>query len=121
MSGDQNAVMSVVFAHDNPWIVSGAADGKIRLWNSADHQPIGTPIEGHKNWVRSVVFSPDDKLMLSGSADGTLHLWPAPQDLTDIICGKLNSNMSDAQWNESVSSLIRYRKECPDLPVPPDS
>ncbi|MGV0790208.1 nSTAND1 domain-containing NTPase [Mycolicibacterium sp. XJ1819] len=117
MTGDQNAVMSVDFARHDPWIVAGAADGKVRLWNTADQEPIGTPIVGHQNWVRAV-FSPDDKLILSGSADGNLHLWPAPQKLETFICEKLNSNMSAKQWDETVSSMIPYIKECPGLPVP---
>jgi hypothetical protein len=56
-------------------------------------------------------------LILSGSADGNLHLWSPPKDLTSFICSKLNSNMSDKQWDEWVSPYIRYKKLCPNLPI----
>ncbi|WP_445168505.1 nSTAND1 domain-containing NTPase [Mycolicibacterium sp. Dal123E01] len=118
MTGDQNAVTSVDFAHDHSWIVAGAGDGKVRLWNEGDFEPIGTPIEGHQNSVIAV-FSPDDKWILSGSVDGNLHLWPASQDLTSFICDKLNSNMSEKQWDKTVSWWIPYRQGCPGLPIAP--
>jgi WD40 repeat protein len=122
MSGDENFVMSVAFAHKHPLIVSGGTDGKVRLWNADTYQPIGNPLEGHDNWVHSVAFSPDDKWIVSGGADENLRLWRAPTDhLTDLVCSKLNANMSHQQWKQWVSRWIWYNKRCPTLPVPGDN
>jgi WD40 repeat protein len=118
MYGDENNMVSVAFAHDNPWIVSGGSDGSVRLWNADNHQPIGMPFRGHQQSVNNVVFSPDDTEILSGSADGNLHLWSPPKGLTDVVCSKLNSNMSHQQWHEWVSRWMPYTKLCPALPVP---
>lgn len=122
---DQNPVLSVAFAHDHPWLVTGSTDGKIRLWNTTPptYPPIGTPLTGHGGSVNSVTFSTDDRLILSGSADGTVRLWSSPTDLTRSVCGKLTANMSHQQWNDWVARghpTLRYKKLCPNLPVPED-
>jgi WD40 repeat protein len=118
MSGDQNAVMSIALAPKHPWMVSGALDGKVRFWDRDKHEPIGTPIEAHGDWVHSVAISPDEQSLVSGGADGTIHLWQAPlYNLTDVVCDKLNSNMSQRQWKQYLP-WIPYRQVCPGKPVP---
>jgi WD40 repeat protein len=117
MSIGQNPLFSVAFAHSHPWLVAGSEDGKVRLWNigGVQPEPIGTPLEGHKNWVYSVAFSPDDALIVSGSADGNIHLWSAPtDDLSEVICSKLVTDMSEEQWHQWISDsfVIRYKKLC---------
>lgn len=116
MQADQNAVITLAFAHHHPWIVSGSADGKVRLWDSETHQPIGIAIDGHTNYVTSVAFSPDDKWILSGGADGNLRLWPTSQDLKNFVCDRVNMSMSREQWDQSVSRWIPYEALCPGSP-----
>lgn len=118
MYGDENNVLSVAFAHHHPWIVSAAADGSVRLWNADTYQPIGMPFHGHRYMVNGVAFSPDETRILSGSADGDLRLWSTQTDETEIVCSKLNANMSHRQWHQWVSRWMPYTRLCPGLPVP---
>ena len=121
MSGDQNPVMSIALAAkspDRPWMVSGALDGKVRYWDRNKYEPIGTPIDAHSTWVHSVAISPDESKVVSGGADGTIHLWQAPlYNLAEVVCDKLNSNMSHDQW-ERYLPWIPYREVCPGKPIP---
>ena len=55
-------------------IVSGGADGTVRLWK-LDGEPAAKPFEGHDGPVNSAAFSPDGTRIVSGSADGTVRLW----------------------------------------------
>jgi WD40 repeat protein len=122
MYRDENSVNSVAFAHDpeHPWIVSGGSGGRVQVWNTDSDQPIGLPFKGDQYSVTSVTFSPDDHQILSGGSDGNLHLWSAPEeDSTDVICSKINTNMSHQQWHEWVSWWMPY-KQCPHLRVPND-
>lgn len=118
MYGDENNAASVAFAHDKAWIVSGGSDGSVRLWDADSHQPIGMPFKGHEQSVNNVTFSPDDTQILSGSSDGNLHLWSPPKGLTEVVCSKLNGNMSHQQWQLWVSRWMPYTRLCPALPVP---
>src|SRR5262249_23022363 len=55
-------------------IVSGGADGTVRLW-ALDGKPAAEPFNGHERGVRSVAFSPDGTRIVSGGLDGTVRLW----------------------------------------------
>ena len=120
MAGDQNSVYSLAIANKNQWIATGEGGGSVRVWDMVHEPPAGIPLDGHQNWVHSVAISPDDRVIVSGSADGTLQLWPGLWDVGAIICSKLTTNTSQAQWAEWVGANIKYEKGCRDLGIAPD-
>jgi WD40 repeat protein len=121
LSPDQNPVLTAGFSHDGKWLVTGGTDGRVRLWDAKDNfQPVGLPLGGHRDWVSTVAFSPDDSMILSSGYDGDLQLWAAPKPLQTVLCDKLNSNMSQKQWNDWVSPDIDYIPVCDGLPMATD-
>ena len=79
---------SASFSPDGAILLSGWADGSVRLWDMTTGEPIGRPLKGHTAPVRSVVWN--DSLIVSGSEDGTMLLWDKqrillrPQTLTKL-------------------------------------
>jgi len=59
---------------DKPYIVSGADDQTLRVWDYQTRSCVST-LEGHTNNVCAVVFHPRLPLILSGSEDGTVRVW----------------------------------------------
>ena len=57
LSGDTRAVSSVAFGPDGKVLVSGSADGDIRLWDMQTHELIGT-LGVQTEAVNSVAFAP---------------------------------------------------------------
>jgi WD40 repeat protein len=58
-------------------VLSGGADGKLRLWR-LDTAEVTATLSGHTNAVVCVAFSPvaaKSRLAVSGSTDGTLRVW----------------------------------------------
>jgi hypothetical protein len=110
----------VAFSPDGGRVVSGSGDGTLRFWDDRTGQPVGGSLEGHDKEVASVAFSRDGRRIASGSADGTVRLWPAPGAWPDVLCEKLNRNMTAREWREWVSPEIEYVAQCPDLPIPGD-
>ncbi len=111
------------FSPDGQRIVSGSSDATLRMWDAGTGRPLGQPLTGHTGQVSGVAFSPAGDRVVSGSYDTTLRLWPAPAPAAwpELLCNKLNSNMSHQQWKDWVSPDISYVTVCPALPVAPDN
>jgi len=74
-----SSVNSVAFSPSGNYVVSGADDGTVRIWEVSKLQ-IGkiSPLHRLKNGtiaVRSVAFSPDENHVISGGDDGTVRIW----------------------------------------------
>ncbi|MGW0969924.1 hypothetical protein [Streptomyces sp. NPDC002516] len=73
--GQHDAVMS--FSPDGRTLATtvGPELEQIRLWNTADGQPIGPARSGHVKTVNDIAFSPDGLTLATASDDETVRLW----------------------------------------------
>jgi WD40 repeat protein len=67
-------VLSLAFTPDSKTLLSGGADGLIKLWSAGDWQHQAT-LAGHTGNVNSIAVSPDGRWVASGSRDATVRLW----------------------------------------------
>jgi WD40 repeat protein len=74
LCGHSGWVSSVCTGRNGRTILSGSADGTLKLWSAMSGRCLRT-LEGHTAWVTSVGLSGDGRIALSGSADRTLRLW----------------------------------------------
>ena len=91
--GHPGTVNSVAFSPDGRRIVSGSADGKVRLWDAttgAEQQALA----GHSSTVRTVSFSPDGSLIASGSFTSR-RLWDAASGADRHILWSLSSGPTE--------------------------
>jgi WD40 repeat protein len=79
-AGHTEWVSSVCLSRDGRQILSGSADGSLRLWETASGECLRR-LTGHSEWVTAVALAGDGRHALSGSADQTLKWW-------DTVTGK---------------------------------
>jgi WD40 repeat protein len=74
---DGGGVASMAVCPDETMVVSGSADGRLRLWNVEEGGVVGDPWEGHSAAVRCLDWSPNTRTreIASGSEDGTIRRW----------------------------------------------
>lgn len=98
--------------------MSGSRDGTLRIWSGINGEPIGVALVGHTSEINDVAYSADGQRLASAGADGSLRLWPAPQAWPDLLCSKLQRNMTADEWHAWVSPELQYEVQCQRLPVP---
>jgi sterol desaturase/sphingolipid hydroxylase (fatty acid hydroxylase superfamily)/tricorn protease-like protein len=83
--GHKGAVLSVALTADGRRIVSGGADGTVRIWDGATGEG-STPLAGHTGPVRGVAIRPDGERIVSASDDCTVKVWDARKALIERTC-----------------------------------
>ena len=117
--GEHQGLQRVAYSPDGKRSVTASRDSTLQIWDAVDGKPIGDPFRGHKGQISCVAFSSDGKYIFSASQGGSLWKWPvSPSAWRYSLCQKLTRNMSKTEWEEWVSSEIKYNLLCPDLPVP---
>jgi WD40 repeat protein len=73
--GHHGPVTSIAFSSDGSQIVSGSADGTVRIRPVASSEKQLAPVPGHDSCVNQVVFSSDGSRLVSDSDDKTVRIW----------------------------------------------
>ncbi|MEH2231654.1 MAG: caspase family protein [Nostoc sp.] len=94
LEGHTKSVNSVSFNHKYQLIVSGSADGTLKLW-----KPDGTRVEPvqpmkHNGKIYTVNFSPDGEYIASGGDDKKVYLWKKDGTLLKTLKGHTKSVVS---------------------------
>ena len=74
LRGHTDTVLSLAFSPDSKRIVSAAADGTIRFWDSTSGKSLRI-LRRHQGAVNAVTYSADGRWLASAGHDGTVKLW----------------------------------------------
>ncbi|WP_418004152.1 TIR domain-containing protein [Mycobacterium sp. PDNC021] len=123
MSGHQRDVTAVAFSHDGRFIISGALDGTVRIWDAIHQRPAGQalaikqpreiPDPDHLPlFPTAVAMSPDGNRIVAGLNDGSVRTWPGPETWEKLLCAKVNDPLTEKQWQEWVGSKVKQFGTC---------
>jgi WD40 repeat protein len=102
-SAARKRVLAVTASPDGKWLVTGADDGRVKIWNLATGKSARS-LTGHKGAITSLKISADGTRLASASADKTLRIW-------DLTAGKVvaqartDSKINAVTWVDSRTRL----------------
>jgi WD40 repeat protein len=101
-------VNCVAFSNDSLYVLSGSADGNLRIWSTGNDSATRGALmvlAGHTKPVLAIAVSPDGKTIASGSEDATLKLWDFPD------AAALAAALAAATANASTTPVVGGRKQ----------
>ncbi len=98
-------VTSMAFNPDGQRLALGMVDNTIQLWDVQNHQPLGTPFNGHHGEVINLVFNPDGHRLASIDWEHTTIMWDLQADERLLTTTKIGS---DSVTNIARSADGRY-------------
>jgi hypothetical protein len=126
LSGHTGTIERIRFNHSGTFMASSSKDFKVRLWNYTNLKEPPIVLSDH-DWVWDVAFSPDDEQLIAGinsvrenigSVDYPIHAWPTKiETMSGILCGLVNRNLTQDEWDLYVGEDLPYEKTCANLPA----
>ncbi|MFX1444478.1 MAG: WD40 repeat domain-containing protein, partial [Promethearchaeota archaeon] len=77
LKGHDSLIKTLSFSPNAKYLVSGAFDGNIVIWEISNGNQIHK-FKAHDSAVNAIVFTPDGKYIVSGSSDHTVKIWTFP-------------------------------------------
>jgi WD40 repeat protein len=80
------SIGQVAFSSDGARLLTGGADGTLRIWQVKTGQEMMT-LRGHDRGIGSIALSPNDDAFATNGHDGVLRLWrvATPQMVEDQL------------------------------------
>jgi WD40 repeat protein len=126
LTGHEAGITNIRFNYAGTFMATASKDWTVRLWNykTLRMQPI---VLSDHDWVWNLSFSPDDEQLIAGiqsvketkvgQVDQTIHAWPTKiETMSGILCGSLERNMNDDEWDTYVAEDLETELTCPELP-----
>jgi WD40 repeat protein len=79
LQGHEHIVKTIEYTPDNRYLISGSADGQIKIWDLAKKRACGA-LHGHELSVNALAVAPGGELLASCSSDGTVRIWELNQE-----------------------------------------
>ena len=104
LCGHTDWILTICFSPDGRYLVSGAADGTIRLWHVETGQCIKT-LKEQVGWMGSLCFSPDYRTLVCGCFDHTIRLWDVNE--TALSALKASPTLDSVPYLSEKSETLR--------------
>ncbi|MDH5604602.1 MAG: WD40 repeat domain-containing protein, partial [Cyclobacteriaceae bacterium] len=73
-------------------------------------------LKDHNDKVTAISFTTDNTQIVAGTYTRAIKAWPTDiEQMSQQICEKVNTNISQEEWNRFVGEGIKYENTCNNL------
>ncbi len=84
--GSQGSAIKVIaVTPDGKKVLTGGADGKVKVWDADAHKLLSTIDADHTGGVTAITISPDGNLFVTGGVDKKVRGWDANGTLLKTV------------------------------------
>ncbi|MGK7389458.1 MAG: nSTAND1 domain-containing NTPase [Candidatus Cyclobacteriaceae bacterium M2_1C_046] len=115
LSGQEAIINEIVFSPNGKLMATASSDKTVRIYNLDElvqKQPI--VLNDHPDMVQTIAFTPDGEQIVAGTFEQLIKAWPIRiEAMANRICGKVNRNLTQEEWEIYVAPDIERTSTCP--------
>jgi len=109
LQAHSSAVRSMIWSHDEEWMVTGDHQGCIKYWQSNMNNV--KAFDAHKAAIRGLAFSPSDMKLASCSDDITIKIWDFARCESEMVLAGHGWDIKCISWHPYKSMLVSGGKD----------
>jgi bromodomain and WD repeat domain containing protein 1/3 len=105
--GHLSAVYCICFDRTGKYILTGADDGLIKIWNAFECRLLAT-LRGHEKEISDIDVNYENTLLVSGSCDKTIRVWNLKTTESIIVLHAHTSMVTSVEFSPYCKSSNRW-------------
>jgi len=116
LSGHKSGIADLEFSPDGLLLASSGLDSKLQMWVVDHEEDLPIVMDNNNGSVWDVVFTKDSNYLIASCNNGEVRIWPTdPRSLAELVCPKMERNMTKDEWDSYVGKDIGYESTCVSL------
>ncbi len=116
LSGHKSGIADLEFSPDGLLLASSGLDSKLQMWVVDHEEDLPIVMDNNNGSVWDVVFTKDSNYLIASCNNGEVRIWPTdPRSLAELVCPKMERNMTKEEWDSYVGKDIGYESTCVSL------
>ena len=116
LTGHRSGIADLDFSPDGLLLASSGLDSKLQMWVVDHEEDLPIVMDNNNGSVWDVVFTKDSNYLIASCNNGEVRIWPTdPRSLAELVCPKMQRNMTKDEWDSYVGKDIGYESTCQSL------
>ncbi|MEQ1587639.1 MAG: hypothetical protein ABL895_17265, partial [Cyclobacteriaceae bacterium] len=116
LTGHRSGIADLDFSPDGLLLASSGLDSKLQMWVVDHEEDLPIVMDNNNGSVWDVVFTKDSNYLIASCNNGEVRIWPTdPRSLAELVCPKMQRNMTKDEWDSYVGKDIGYESTCRSL------
>jgi WD40 repeat protein len=116
LKGHKARVNSIAFTQNDKLLASASYDGTVQLWIMDKLSELPIVLKDNGSYIWDIAFTGDGKYLIAGGDKGETRVWPTDaSEMASELCGKLERNMSEEEWQRYIGTSVDFRNTCKSL------